>query len=124
MLPTCVAVLPVVRKSVAEHLATCGTWRLPVFEELARQLAGDVEILRRARWCHETLIGLTRGDSTTDFFDTWSRGADFLESRGVYSGEGGVIGVAAAHAGMNVDFDSLNSLASSIQHEGGGPKNE
>jgi len=124
VLPTRVAVLPVVRKSIAEHLATCGTWRLPVFGELARQLTGDVEILRRARWCHETLIGVTRGDSTSDFFEAWSTGADFLQSRGVYSGEGGVIGVAAAHAGLNVDYGTLTRLANSIQHEGGGPKQE
>jgi hypothetical protein len=70
------------------------------------------------------LIGITRGDSTFDFFEAWSIGADFLQSRGVYSGEGGVIGLAAAHAGLNVDYDTLTRLASSIQHEGGGPKKE
>ena len=122
ILPADLAVLPVVRKSVAEHLATCGSWRLPVFEALARQLTGDVEILRRARWCHETLIAVTRGRSTSDFFAAWSIGAEFLQARGVYSGEGGVIGIAAAHAGWNIDYNSLKELADLIQHEGGGPK--
>jgi len=116
------AVLPVVRKSVAEHLATCGSWRLPIFEALARQLTGDVEILRRARWCHETLLAVTRGKSTSEFFETWSTAADFLQARGVYSGEGGVIGVAAAHVGWNIDYDSLKKFGDSILHEGGGPK--
>jgi hypothetical protein len=124
VLPTGLAVLPVVRKSVGEHLAACGSWRFPVFEGLARHLTGDVEILRRARWCHETLVAVSRGKSTSDFFEAWSTGADFLQSRGVYSGEGGVIGVAAAHAGLNVDYDTLTRLANSIQHEGGGPKKE
>ena len=99
----------VVRKSVAEHLATCGSWRLPVFEELARHLTGDVEILRQARWCHETLLAVTRGKFTSEFFEAWSMGADFLQARGVYSGEGGVIGVAAAHVGWNVDYDTLKN---------------
>jgi len=121
-LATRLAVLPVVRKSVAEHLATCGSWRLPVFEGLARKFTGDVEILRRARWCHETLIAVTRGDSTSEFFDAWSKGAEFLQTRGVYSGEGGVIGLAAAHVGWKVDYDALQRFADSIQHEGGGPK--
>ena len=120
--PNCLAVLPVVRKSVAEHLDACGSWRLSVFEGLARQLTGDVEILRRARWCHETLIAVTRGKSTSHFFEAWSTGADFLQARGFYSGEGGVIGIAAAHAGWNVDYDALKKLGDSIQHEGGGPK--
>jgi hypothetical protein len=120
--PGCLAVLPVVRNNVAGHLATCGSWRLPVFEELARQLTGDVEILRRAQWCHETLIAVSRGKSTSDFFEAWSIGADFLQARGVYSGEGGVIGLAAAHAGLNVDYDTLKKFGDSIRHEGGGPK--
>ena len=122
VLPTRLAVLPVVRKSVSEHLATCGSWRLPFFESLARQLTGDVEILRRARWCHETLIAVTRGKSTSEFFEAWSVGADFLQTRGVYSGEGGAIGIAAAHVGWNIDYDALKRIADSIQHEGGGPK--
>jgi hypothetical protein len=122
VLPARLAVLPVVRKSVAEHLATCGSWRLPFFEELARHLTGDVEILSRARWCHETLLAVTRGQSTSDFFEAWSRGADFLQARGVFSGEGGVIGVAAAHVGWDVDYDTLKRLGDLIQHEGGGPK--
>ena len=122
-LATRLAVLPVVRKSVAEHLATCGSWRLSAFEGLARKFTGDVEILRRARWCHETLIAVTRGDSTSEFFDAWSKGAEFLQTRGVYSGEGGVIGLAAAHVGWKVDYDALQRFAAdSIQHEGGGPK--
>ena len=116
------AVLPVVRKTVAEHLSTCGSWRLPVFEALAQHLTGDVKILRRARWCHETLLTVTRGKSTSDFFEAWSIGADFLQGRAVYSGEGGVIGVAAALAGWNIDYDTLKKFGGSILHEGGGPK--
>lgn len=122
ILPADLAVLPVVQKSVAEHLATCGSWRLPVFEELARQLTGDVEVLRRARWCHETLMAVSRGKSTSNFFEAWSIGADFLQARGVYSGEGGVIGIAAAHVGWSIDYDTLKRLADLIKHEGGGPK--
>jgi hypothetical protein len=117
-----VAVLPVVRKSVAEHLETCGTWRMPVFVELARHLTGDEKILKSAKWCHETVVAVTRDGRESRFFEAWSVGADFLQSRGVYSGEGGVIGLAAASAGWSVDYDALTSIAASIKHEGGGPK--
>lgn len=117
-----VAVLPLVRKSIAEHLETCGSWRMPVFVELARHLTGDDDILKSAKWCHETVVAVTRDGRESRFFDAWSVGADFLQSRGVYSGEGGVIGLAAAYAGWSVDYDSLTSIAASIKHEGGGPK--
>ena len=48
------AVVPVIRKSIAAHLATCGTWRLPAFVTLAREL---LDGSRRAR---TTPNGVTR----------------------------------------------------------------
>ena len=120
--PAGLAALPVVQKSIGEHLETCGPWRLPFFAELAQELTGDDKILGSARWCHETLIAVTSDGNEASFFETWERGANFLQSRGVYSGEGGVIGLAAAYAGWNVDYKALTSIAASIQHEGGGPK--
>jgi hypothetical protein len=120
--PSGLGVLPVVRKSVAEHLDTCGTWRMPFFVELARYLTGDANILKTARWCHETMIAVTKDGLENRFFATWALAADFLQARGVYSGEGGVIGLAAAHAGWSVDYEALTDIAASIQHEGGGPK--
>ena len=120
--PPGLAVLPVVRKSVAEHLETCGTWRLPAFVDLAVHLSGDTALLRTAAWCHETVIALTREGREARFFEAWSTAADFLQAREVYSGEGGVIGLAAACAGWQVNFEALNELAAGIRHEGGGPK--
>lgn len=120
--PTGLAVLPVVQKSIGEHLEACGPWRLPFFAELAQELTGADKILSSARWCHETLIAVTSDGNETSFFEAWERGANFLQSRSVYSGEGGVIGLAAAHAGWNVDYKALTSIGASIQHEGGGPK--
>jgi hypothetical protein len=120
--PSGLAVLPAVRRSIAEHLETCGSWRLSVFEKLAQHLFGNSEILQTARWCHETFIAITRDGRESLFFKAWAEGANFLQARGVYSGEGGVIGLAAACAGWTVDYEVLNSLANSIMHEGGGPK--
>lgn len=122
VLPPGLAVLPVVRRSVAEHLASCGPWRLPVFVELARHLTGDAEILKSASWCHETCMAVTRDGRESEFFTAWGRAAHFLQSREVYSGEGGVVGLAAAVAGWTVDFQALTQIGSAIQHEGEGPK--
>ena len=120
--PSGLAVLPVVRKSIADHLDTCGSWRMPAFVELARHLTGDADILYAARWCHETLVAVTKDGRESRFFAAWSLAARFLQARGVYSGEGGVIGIAAAYAGWNVDYEALTGIAASIEHEGGGPK--
>jgi hypothetical protein len=120
--PPGLAVLPVVQRTVSEHLATCGSWRMPAFVELARHLAGDAGILDRARWCHETCMAVTRDGREPEFFAAWERAAQFLQARGVYSGEGGVVGLAAACAGWTVDYEALAGVASVIHHEGGGPK--
>jgi hypothetical protein len=133
--PAGISVLPVVQKSIAEHLSTCGSWRLPAFTELAIQLTGDNRILRDARWCHEALIAVTKDKRESlffaarakdkresRFFEAWSFAAEFLQAREVYSGEGGVIGIAAAYAGWKVNFKALRKLDAATQHEGGGPK--
>jgi hypothetical protein len=120
--PAGLSVTPLVRKSIAEHLETCGTWRRAVFEDLAREIMGDASALHTARWCHETVLAVTRDGREPRFFEAWGRGAEFLQARNVYSGEGGVIGLAAAYAGWNVDFDALAAIEPCIQHEGGGPK--
>jgi len=123
-MPAGLAVTPILQKSVAEHLENFGSWRLEAFSDLARQLSGDVEMLRTALWCSENCIAVTRDGRESRFFEAWAYAADFFQSRGVYSGEGGVIGLAANYAGWTVDYKALSPLASAIRHEAGGPKKE
>jgi hypothetical protein len=120
--PPGIAVVPVVRSSIAEHLEKCGPWRRPAFETLARDLAGDIGILETARWCHETCYAVTRDGHEGRFFGDWERGAELMQRQGVFSGEGGVMGLAAACAGWTPDYDVLRSLVPFVEHEGGGPK--
>jgi hypothetical protein len=120
--PPGLAILPVVRKSIAEHLTTCGPWRLPAFAEVARELMGHADALHAARWCHETCYAVTRDGNETRFLAAWGRAAEFLQEMGVYSGEGGVMGLAAAYAGWTPDYEVLAGIGDAIQHEGGGPK--
>jgi hypothetical protein len=120
--PPGLAVLPVVRSSIAEHLDMFGQWRKPIFIELAQYLTGKTEILHNAPWCHESLIAVTKDGREQSFFAAWSRCENFLKSHKVYSGEGGVIGLASYIAGWKVNYDVLLDLGASIHHEGGGPK--
>jgi hypothetical protein len=122
LFPPGLAVLPVVQKSIAGHLGTYGSWRMPAFVALARHLTGTADIMHTAPWCHEALIAVTKDGRESRFFEAWATAANFLQLRSVYSGEGGVIGMAAAHAGWNVDYEALTGIAAAIQHEGGGPK--
>ena len=117
-----IAVVKDLRASIAEHLSRYGSHRRPAFEQLAMHLTGDVETLERARWCHEALFAITKDGNEGRFFEAWSRGAEFLHSHEVFSGEGGVIGLAALCAGWAVDYETMGKLAACTRHEGGGPK--
>ena len=119
--PPGIAVLPVARATVAAHLERTGAWRLPSFIALAEQLTGNADILGLARWCHESCIAITKDGREGTFFDTWGRCAEFLQARG-FSGEGGVLGLAAAIAGWSVDYEAVIAIGAAVRHEGGGPK--
>ena len=120
--PPGIVVTRAVEANIAEHLSRWGTLRRPAFEELAVHLTGTVETLKSARWCSEALFAITKDGNESKFFETWARGAEFLQSKEIFSGEGGVIGLAAVCAGWTVDYDTLTKLAASTHHEGRGPK--
>lgn len=120
--PPGIAVTRAVEANIAEHLSRWGTQRKPVFEQLAVHLTGTTETLKTARWCSEALFAITKEGNESRFFETWDRAAEFLQSKEVFSGEGGAIGLAALCAGWTIDYDSLTKLAASTHHEGRGPK--
>jgi hypothetical protein len=120
--PPGLCVLPVVRRSVAGHLAVCGTWRWPHFQDVALKIHGSDTILEEASWCHESCVAVTKDGSEDKFFDVWGQWAQELQKREVYSGEGGVIGIASFSAGWRVDYSNLHAISRHLSHEGGGPK--
>ena len=117
-----IAVVRELRASITEHLSRWGAHRLPAFENLAQNLTGDVQVLESARWCSEALFAVTKDGNESRFFEGWARSVEILQSQNMFSGEGGVIGLAAQYAGWTVDYNSLDRLAAAIEHEGHGPK--
>ena len=120
--PPGIAVVKEVYASITEHLSRYGSHRLPAFEELAVRLTGSKETLKSARWCSEALFAITKDGNESKFFDAWERSAEFLQSKNLLTGEGGVIGLAAVYAGWTVNYKMLSKLAASTRHEGRGPK--
>ena len=119
-----IAVDKFLRTNITDHLLRYGQARRPAFEEFALELFGDPNALNIARWCGEALFAVTRDGNEAKFFAAWERGATFMQSRELYSGEGGVIGLAASYAGWTVDYQTLTKLAAATQHEGQGPKTQ
>jgi hypothetical protein len=117
-----IAVTKELNASIAEHLSRYGSHRRSAFEKLAVEITGDVEMINSARWCSEALFAITKDGNEGKFFEAWERGAELLQREGLFTGEGGVIGLAAVCAGWTVDYQTLGKLARKLQHEGGGPK--
>lgn len=117
-----IAVDKFLHTNISDHLQRYGQARRPALEQLAVELIGDPGALNVARWCSEALFAVTKDGNESRFFEAWDRGARFLQDREVYSGEGGVIGLAALYAGWTVDYRTLNKLIGATQHEGNGPK--
>ena len=117
-----IAVTKEVNASIAEHLNRWGSHRRAAFEKLAVQLTGDIEMINSARWCSEALFAITKDGNEGKFFEAWERGAELLQRENLFTGEGGVIGLAAVCAGWTVDYKTMGKLARKVQHEAGGPK--
>ena len=117
-----IALDKILQTNIADHLGRYGSHRKPAFEQLAVELFGDASILHSAPWCGEALFAITKDGNESKFFEAWERSASFLHSREVFTGEGGVIGLAAHYAGWTADYKTLNKLAAATQHEGLGPK--
>jgi len=117
-----IAVDKALHASIADHLSRWGPMRKPAFEQLAVELVGKTNAVNYARWCSEAVFAITKDGNESRFFEAWERGANFLQDRGLFTGEGGVIGLAAVCAGWTVDYRTLKKLVAATQHEGGGPK--
>ncbi len=120
--PTGLSVRPLPPETIAEHLLVYGSQRRPLFERLGVELFGSVEPLTSARWIVEDCFAVTRDGRESRFFEAWERGAELFQSEGMFTGEGGVIGLAAAFAGWTIDYEALTEVARAIEHESGGPK--
>ena len=117
-----IAVVKDLYASIVEHLSRYGPDRLQAFEQVATNLTGNAATLKSARWCSEALFAVTKDGNESRFFEGWAQGAEILHSQNVFTGEGGVIGLAAEYAGWTIDYGSLDRLAAATQHEGHGPK--
>lgn len=74
--------------------------------------------MRKCRWIGEALV-VVKKDSGKEksFLDMWDRAGRYLELRGIVSGEGIKMGIAAAAAGLRVySGDGYKRLRSCMEH--------
>ena len=76
----------------------------PLIEQAAKKL--DIN-LEQTKWFHEFMFAVKKQGGTEQVFLTiWQDISYFFEMQGIYNGEGNVMGLAAAKAGLAIRFDS------------------
>lgn len=120
--PAGLGAVPWIRHSVAQHLLISGGWRRPIFEDLVRALGLGATAMESAPWVAEWFFSLTSCPQLDTFFDYWDLAANHLNKINFHYGEGGVIGLSALAAGLNVDLETMSPFVDVVRHEGGGPK--
>ncbi|NJN07761.1 MAG: hypothetical protein HC874_02680 [Richelia sp. SL_2_1] len=77
---------------------------LAAIEQVAQRL--DIN-LQEAKWFHEFMFVVTKqAGAEKVFLKLWQNISKYFEMQGIYGGEGNVMGLAAAKAGLNIRFDS------------------
>lgn len=68
--------------------------------------------LTKTQWLHEFMFTLSRqAGAEISFLRWWQRLGDDFERQGCYAGEGNVMGLAAAKAGLSLRFDPVDRFA-------------
>ncbi len=82
-----------------------------VTKKAAQKLNVDAE-WEKITFVHEYLFSVTKDSGKeTDFIKQWGILAPYYELNGVYDGEGNVVGLAAAKAGINISWSQMDGLS-------------
>lgn len=82
---------------------------LPIIKQAAHKLNINLE---HTRWFHEFMFAVKKqSGAEAKFLEMWQTLAYFFEMQGIYDGEGNVMGLAAAKAGLTVRLDQQDRFA-------------
>jgi hypothetical protein len=100
-------------KNMLKHISKYRPRDLEKLKKMALKLNIKFE---EAQWVGESLFIITRDEGKEqDFLKIWSKLATYSELRGMYSGEGSIMGLAATKVGWQIDkrdiWDSLRQIA-------------
>lgn len=101
--------------NMIEHSQKYNPGRLGHLNKLARKVGQDPDSIT---FVGEALFAVTaEGKQAQEFIQQWDSMARYLELRGVHSGEGNIIGLAAAKAGLDItQSDWLASIQAATKH--------
>lgn len=102
-------------RNIIEHMNKYRAKDIKYIKHLANKL--DIDI-NKVKWIGESLFIVNRDNGKEqEFINTWGKLASYLELRGMHSGEGNIMGLAAAKVGWKVENTDLwKQLKQTTQH--------
>lgn len=102
-------------KEMLPHISKYRSQDVALIKKVARKLSIDID---RVRWVGEALFIVKKdGGKEQDFLNTWAKIARYLELQGIYSGEGNIMGLAAAKVGWEIErSDSWKTIKQLVNH--------
>ncbi|MBF2016927.1 MAG: hypothetical protein IGS23_17370 [Rivularia sp. T60_A2020_040] len=89
---------------IKHNIGTKRSLEFATIEQVAQKL--DIN-LQETKWFHEFMFVVTKqAGAEKVFLKLWQNISTYFEMQGIYGGEGNVMGLAAAKAGLNIRFDS------------------
>ncbi len=102
------------RENLVEHVSKYTPERLPPLKNVASKLNLSLET---TTYVGESLFVIARDEGREiEFFKYWGKIGRYLELKGIHSGEGNVIGLAAAKVGWTIRKDGWQSLKNVTKH--------
>lgn len=101
-------------KKLAEHAQRYNPQRLPHLQKVSEKLNIPFE---SATYVGESLFALSQSPQVDEFIEAWGKIGRYLELRGIYSGSGNAIGLAATKVGLEIYPPNwLSEVRSSLKH--------
>lgn len=100
------------QKNMLEHINKYRIQNVPIIEKLAQKLNIPIN---KVKWIGESLFIVTKNQGKeNEFLNFWALMSTYLELKGMHSGEGSIMGLAAAKVGWDVEtnetWDNLNKI--------------
>lgn len=100
-------------RNLLEHVKKVAPERLPLLQKITRKLNIELET---ADFIGESLYAVTRDGKEEQFIEQWGTIGHYLELQGMHSGDGNVMGLAAAKVGWRTTKDGWDRLNQIRKH--------
>ncbi|MDC0834091.1 hypothetical protein CKA32_002382 [Geitlerinema sp. FC II] len=104
-------------ENLLQHVGKYRPQNLPDLKRVAEKLDIPEAAFDRATWIGEALYIVARDEGREiEFVRAWDKIARYMELKGMYSGDGNLMGLAAAKVGWTARLDGFKDLAACCQH--------